>query len=97
MKDNLGDRIKSYYEDRFRYKLPRRTYTIIRIDGKAFHTYTRGLERPFDKGLMEDMDETRTPYNPEDYQPIPFSVNKVLLYGYAAFAIVVGLIISFIL
>ena len=56
--DSLGDRMKSFYEDRFRIKLPRRTYTLIRIDGKAFHTYTKGLERPFDKGLMDDMDET---------------------------------------
>lgn len=55
-KDSLGDRIKSQYEDRTRYFLPRRTYTILRLDGKAFHTYTKGLERPFDKGLMEDMD-----------------------------------------
>jgi tRNA(His) 5'-end guanylyltransferase len=58
MKDQLGDRMKSYYEDRFRYYLPRRTYTIIRIDGKAFHTYTKGLQRPFDEGLISDMDET---------------------------------------
>jgi len=58
MKDELGDRMKSFYEDRTRTKLPRRSYTIIRIDGKAFHTYTKGLERPFDMWLMEDMDAT---------------------------------------
>ena len=58
MNDKLGDRIKNYYEDRTRTKLARRTNTIIRIDGKAFHTYTRGLDRPFDRGLMEDMDKT---------------------------------------
>lgn len=58
MKDSLGDRMKHNYEDRFRYSLPRRTYTMIRVDGKAFHTYTRGLERPFDIGLIEDMDAT---------------------------------------
>ena len=58
MKDALGDRMKEFYEDRTRTKLPRRSYTIIRIDGKAFHTYTRGLERPFDMWLMEDMDAT---------------------------------------
>jgi tRNA(His) 5'-end guanylyltransferase len=50
--------MKSFYEDRTRYKLTRRTNTIIRVDGKAFHTYTKGLERPFDLGLMEDMDKT---------------------------------------
>ena len=60
MKDALGDRMKDFYEDRTRIKLPRRTYTIIRIDGKAFHTYTKGMERPFDEGLIQDMDETTT-------------------------------------
>jgi tRNA(His) 5'-end guanylyltransferase len=58
MKDELGDRMKSYYEDRTRFLLPRRTYTIIRVDGKAFHTYTRGLIQPFDQGLIDDMDAT---------------------------------------
>jgi len=58
MKDPLGDRMKDFYEDRTRYKLARRTNTIIRIDGKSFHTYTKGLKRPFDEGLMEDMNKT---------------------------------------
>ena len=58
MKDPLGDRMKDFYEDRTRYKLARRTNTIIRIDGKAFHTFTKGLDRPFDRGLIEDMDKT---------------------------------------
>jgi tRNA(His) guanylyltransferase len=50
--------MKAYYEDRMRIFLPRRTYTIIRVDGKAFHTYTKGLKEPFDEGLAEDMDLT---------------------------------------
>lgn len=58
MKDQLGDRMKSSYENRTRFLLPRRTYTIIRIDGKAFHTYTKGLKRPFDADLIADMDAT---------------------------------------
>jgi tRNA(His) guanylyltransferase len=58
MIDTLGDRMKSYYENRTRVFLPRRTYTIIRIDGKAFHTYTQGLTRPFDDQLILDMDNT---------------------------------------
>lgn len=44
--DPIGDRMKSQYEDRTRYMLPRRTYTIIRLDGVAFHTYTKGM-KPF--------------------------------------------------
>ena len=58
MNDEISKRMKENYEQRFRSYLPRRTYTIIRIDGKAFHTYTRGLIRPFDDGLIEDMDTT---------------------------------------
>jgi tRNA(His) guanylyltransferase len=58
MKDQLGDRMKERYEDRTRYLLPRRTYTIIRLDGKAFHTFTRGFDRPFDTDLTSIMDET---------------------------------------
>ena len=58
MNDLLGARMKFQYEDRFRYKLLRRVPTIIRIDGKAFHTYTRGLNKPFDEGFIEDMQET---------------------------------------
>jgi tRNA(His) guanylyltransferase len=58
MKDAIGDRMKENYENRSRFSLSRRSYTIIRVDGKAFHTYTRGLLRPFDDGLIEDMDAT---------------------------------------
>lgn len=58
MKDKIGDRMKSFYEDRTRFKLQRKTNTIIRIDGKSFHTYTKGLKRPFDQGLIDDMNET---------------------------------------
>lgn len=57
MKDSLGDRMKDI-ENRTRYLLPRRCYILIRIDGKAFHNYTRGCERPFDEKLRRDMQET---------------------------------------
>lgn len=56
-KDSLGDRMKDY-ESRTGSHLMRRTYTIIRLDGKAFHTYTRGFKRPYDVGLMRIMDQT---------------------------------------
>jgi tRNA(His) guanylyltransferase len=58
MRDPLGDRMKQQYEDRTRYYLPRRTYTIIRLDGKAFHTLTRGMTRPFDQRMVDAMDYT---------------------------------------
>jgi len=58
MKDAIGIRMKEFYENKTRLFLPRRTYTIIRIDGKAFHTYTKGLKRPFDEKFIQDMDDT---------------------------------------
>ena len=64
-KDPLGTRIKENYENRTRYSLPRRTYTLIRLDGKSFHTYTRGLKKPFDKDLYEDMDAAIIAMMPE--------------------------------
>ena len=57
-KTSLGTRMKENYENRTRYSLTRRLPTIIRLDGKAFHTYTRGLNKPFDEGLIQDMVET---------------------------------------
>lgn len=51
----LGDRMKAY-ETATRTSLPVRTYTILRCDGRAFHTYLRGAEKPYDYLFMADMD-----------------------------------------
>ena len=58
MSDLLGDRMKRQYEDRTRMSLPRRTYTIIRLDGKAFHSVTRNMRKPYDDIMMAVMDNT---------------------------------------
>lgn len=58
MHDTLGDRLKGEFESKTRLLLPRKTHTIIRLDGKAFHTYTRGLPKPFDETLHEDLVES---------------------------------------
>lgn len=58
MNDSLGDRMKNNYENVTRYYLPKRTYTIIRIDGKSFHTFTKNYDRPYDLKLMDYMDNT---------------------------------------
>ncbi len=55
-RDDLGDRMKRY-EDVNRFKLPPRTYTLLRVDGRAFHTFTRGLAKPYDTYLMGIMDK----------------------------------------
>lgn len=58
MNDDLGNRMKERYEDRTRFFLPRRTYTVIRLDGKAFHTLTKNLKRPYDDSFVGWMDFT---------------------------------------
>lgn len=56
VRDSPGDRMKGKYENPFRITLPQRTNVIIRIDGKAFHTFTKGLPRPYYPPLAETMD-----------------------------------------
>lgn len=73
--DDLGTRMKSYYENIPKTKLMRRTPVAIRIDGKAFHTFTKGFDRPFDKVLMTTMQET-TQYLCENIQGCVFGYTQ---------------------
>lgn len=57
-RDSLGDRMKNYYENRAKTFLVRRMPIIIRLDGRSFHTFTRGFVKPFDKRMLETMQET---------------------------------------
>lgn len=50
----IGDRIKKYEQASKTTLLPR-GYIVLRVDGKAFHTFTRGMQKPFDKKLTESM------------------------------------------
>lgn len=65
--DDLGTRMKTFYEGVPKTKLMRRTPVAIRIDGKAFHTFTHGFKRPFDDILVKSMQET-TKYLCENIQ-----------------------------
>lgn len=64
--DALGDRMKCY-ENVNRAYLMRRMPVIIRLDGKSFHTFTRGFNKPFDDVLIKSMQET-TKYLCENIQ-----------------------------
>lgn len=55
--DDLGTRMKEY-EKRNQYYLQKRTPVAIRVDGRSFHTFTKGFKRPFDDILMKSMQET---------------------------------------
>lgn len=56
--DDLGIRMKTFYEQIPKTKLMRRCPVAIRLDGKAFHTFTRGFKKPFDEILVKTMQET---------------------------------------
>lgn len=72
---SIDERMKEFYEKRNRRFLTRRTPVIIRIDGKAFHTYTRGLKKPFDGPLMQDMQNTLL-YLCENIQGVKFGYHQ---------------------
>ena len=56
--DDLGVRMKTFYEQIPKTKLMRKCPVAIRIDGRAFHTFTRGFQKPFDEVLIKSMQET---------------------------------------
>lgn len=57
-KTSLGDRMKNNYENISRYYLTRRMPVIIRMDMKAGHTFTKGMNKPFDDIFVKTMQET---------------------------------------
>lgn len=58
IRDELGTRMKTFYEAVPDTKLVKRMPVAIRIDGKAFHTFTQGFKRPFDEVLIKTMQQT---------------------------------------
>lgn len=54
MHDELGTRIKKY-EAVYDHKLTPNSCVFIRVDGKAFHTFTKHCSRPFDSHLTDAM------------------------------------------
>ena len=56
--DSLGDRMKENYENRSKTYLTRRTPVLLRLDGCHFHTFTKGLKKPYDSLFIEVMQRT---------------------------------------
>ena len=75
VRDDLGVRMKEFYEQIPKTKLMRRTPVAIRIDGRAFHTFTRGFQKPFDEFLIRSMQETMT-YLCENIQGAKFGYTQ---------------------
>ena len=58
VKDDLGKRMKTFYEQVQKTKLMRRCPVAVRIDGKSFHTFTKNFQKPFDEVLIKTMQDT---------------------------------------
>lgn len=56
-RDSLGNRMKDYENTTRMYLEPKKPI-MIRLDGRAFHTYTKHFNRPFDRIMMDSMQET---------------------------------------
>lgn len=56
--DDLGTRMKEFYEQVPKTRLVRRMPVAVRVDGRAFHTFTKGFTRPFDEVLVATMQNT---------------------------------------
>lgn len=57
-KTSLGDRMKSYEQPTIARRAFKGQPLVVRLDGKSFHTFTKGLKRPYDAALSELMRET---------------------------------------
>lgn len=57
-RDSLGDRMKENYENRAKTYLVRRMPVIIRLDGKAFHSFTKFFTKPYDEIFHNTMNAT---------------------------------------
>jgi tRNA(His) 5'-end guanylyltransferase len=55
---DFAKRMKIYEKSSTSYKLIPNLPVIARIDGKAFHTFCKYFDKPFDKGLMSAMIST---------------------------------------
>jgi tRNA(His) guanylyltransferase len=56
--NSLGNRMKEFYEDRYRIYLTRRTPVVLRLDGKSFHQLTKKCIKPYDYTFIGSMVET---------------------------------------
>ena len=56
--DSLSNRMKEFYENRYRFYLSRKIPVIIRLDGRSFHTFTSHLRKPYDEIFHDTMNAT---------------------------------------
>lgn len=57
-RETLGDRMKEFESVHTQTSLVPRVPVYVRLDGRSFHAFTRGLDKPFDADFAWTMKET---------------------------------------
>lgn len=57
MKDIMGDRLKAYEKQESELKFLKGVPLYARVDGRSFHSFTKGMEQPYDLKFSNIMDE----------------------------------------
>ena len=55
---SIGDRMKENYEFPAKHMLTRKVPVIVRVDGKAFHTLTKYIEKPYSTKFIKTMEDS---------------------------------------
>lgn len=80
--DNLGDRMKAYEGVESERRLDPRLPIMIRLDGRSFHTFTRGMERPFFLPMSQAMIETARYLVKETHACFAYTQSDEISLGY---------------
>lgn len=72
--NNLHNRMKDF-ESKTNYKLDFQEHLVIRLDGKAFHTYTRKFNKPFDCRIEDAFKQTAL-YLAENVQSVQLAYSQ---------------------
>lgn len=57
MNDELGDRMKAYEKVETDRKIDPDLPLVVRLDGRTFSTFTRGMDKPFDRRMTQVMQD----------------------------------------
>lgn len=71
----LGDKFKQA-EDAFDMRVPNGGFLVVRIDGKAFHTFTKGFKKPFDENITYAMTMTMSEFCKHSDIPVCFGYTQ---------------------
>ncbi len=79
----MGDRQKAFEKRRTDERLMPGLPVIVRLDGRAFHTFTRGLARPYDERLSRAMAETAKYMVAETHANMGYTQSDEITLGFA--------------